>query len=423
MSSPHQRDVDTAHLHPAVREAARLIVEELNTEGFPFRIFEAFRSPQRQEFLYAQGRTRPGPIVTKARPWRSYHQYGLAIDLVLFVNGQWSWKTSGEYRDAWKRMHQIGESHGLEALSWELPHLQMAGLDSGDLANGKYPSGGDESWAENLEAAIAGWSGTPAAPPVPEEIPTRPPLPMEALVATETFTQSNPLPAVGQQSWHRKFNGIEWRFDEDGIYIRSYAGGQKPLRSSGAPLTCRAIWDAFSVQIDLMARRFAIPPEIIIMTIAAEAAAYRAQGFTGPSTFRWEAHVWNKDVNPPVQGDYSAGPMQTLATTARWVIDAQSLPYHKFQVAPVYPLRPSPPPAIHPLYDATTNIEIGTAEIKQRFGLTGSDPILVAAAFNAGGLYETDANAWHLRSHGNHLDRAAQWFGDACAVLKEVGLR
>ncbi|TCV59372.1 D-alanyl-D-alanine carboxypeptidase-like protein [Neorhizobium sp. R1-B] len=90
MSSPHQRDVDTAHLHPAVRKAARLIVEELNTEGFPFRIFEAFRSPQRQEFLYAQGRTRPGPIVTKARPWRSYHQYGLAIDLVLFVNGQWS---------------------------------------------------------------------------------------------------------------------------------------------------------------------------------------------------------------------------------------------------------------------------------------------------------------------------------------------
>jgi peptidoglycan L-alanyl-D-glutamate endopeptidase CwlK len=187
-------------------------------------------------------------------------------------------------------------------------------------------------------------------------------------------------------------------------------------------LTCRAIWDAFSVQIDLMAR-FRIPPEIIIMTIAAEAAAYRAQGFTGPSTFRWEAHVWNRDVNPPVQGDYSAGPMQTLATTARWVIDAQSLPYHKFQVAPVYPLRPSPPPASHPLYDATTNIEIGTAEIKQRFGLTGTDPILVAAAFNAGGLYETETNAWHLRSHGNHLDRAAQWFGDACAVLKEVGLR
>ncbi|RWO49220.1 hypothetical protein [Mesorhizobium sp.] len=115
--------------------------------------------------------------------------------------------------------------------------------------------------------------------------------------------------------------------------------------------------------------------------------------------------------------------MQTLATTARWVIEAQSLPFHKFNVAPVYRTRPIPPSAEHPLYDPAINIEIGTAEIKQRWAVTGADPILVAAAFNSGGVYEAQSDRWHLRSHGNHLDRAAQWFGDACAVLKEAGVR
>jgi peptidoglycan L-alanyl-D-glutamate endopeptidase CwlK len=100
------------------------------------------------------------------------------------------------------------------------------------------------------------------------------------------------------------------------------------------------------------------------------------------------------------------------------VIESQSLPFHKFQVAPVYRVRPSPPPAEHPLYDPAVNIEIGTAEIKQRVAA-----ILVAAAFNSGGVYKSDANAWHLKTYGNHLDRSAQWYGDACAVLREAGIR
>ena len=157
------------------------------------------------------------------------------------------------------------------------------------------------------------------------------------------------------------------------------------------------------------------------MTIATEAAYWRPVGFTGPRTFYWEAAVWNRDVTPNFQGDYSAGPMQTLATTARWIIRAQNLPYNPFQVAPAYRQRPPSAPAAHPLYDADTNITIGTAEIKQRWGASGDDPILVAACFNAGGVYESSANAWHLRTTNDHLDRAARWYGDACAVLAEHG--
>lgn len=428
MPSPHQRDVDLDHLHPTVREAARWVIQRLNDEGHEFRLFEGFRTPQRQEYLYSQGRTRPGRIVTRARPWNSYHQYGFAVDLVLFINGRWSWETGGASRAAWSRMHELGGERGLVPLSWELPHLQLAEINLAQLKAGHYPADGDRSWAENLEAAIAGWTGSPAAPEAPdleELLPMRPAIEEAESEDSEldaTLLTSD-IPPVGQQNWHSRYGGREWRYDGDGVYIRSLHNGTRPLRSPGAPLTCRAIWEAFSVQITTIARRFGIPPELIIMTIGTEAGAYRQQGFTGPATFRWEPHVWNRDVNPPSQGDYSAGPMQTLGTTARWVIGAQSLPFHKFQVAPVYRVRPVPPPVSHPLYDAAVNIEIGTAEIKQRIGITGTDPILIAAAFNSGGVYQTDSNAWHMKSHGNHLDRAAQWYGDACAVLKEVGAR
>ena len=44
---------------------------------------------------------------------------------------------------------------------------------------------------------------------------------------------------------------------------------------------------------------------------------------------------------------------------------------------------------------------------------------LAAAAYNAGSLRQDSGNMWSLRSTGDHLDRAARFFGDACAVLRE----
>jgi peptidoglycan L-alanyl-D-glutamate endopeptidase CwlK len=85
----------------------------------------------------------------------------------------------------------------------------------------------------------------------------------------------------------------------------------------------------------------------------------------------------------------------------------------------VYAFQPEPPATLK-LYEPDINIDIGAAEIKQRINKTCDDPILVAAAYNSGGIYKSTKNPWYLRSHGDHLDRAAKWYGDACAVLKEV---
>ncbi|UCF90750.1 MAG: D-alanyl-D-alanine carboxypeptidase family protein [Desulfobacterales bacterium] len=415
MNAPTQRDRDFDHLHPTFRSKLSVLADKLASEGMPFRIFEGLRSPQRQQYLFDQGRTRPGNIVTNARPWTSNHQYGLAADLVLFENGSWSWDTSGPKKGWWNRLHELARAQGLEPLSWELPHIQLQGLDTAKLREGNYPPGGDRSWADCLEAHIYSWSGSPPAPPVPDFIPERPALetvPLEPFAAGETVPE-------GAAGWHRYFAGREWRYDRKGVYVRDLGSSTKPLRTPGEPTTCRAVWAHFNAEMIAASRRYGVPLALIMMVIATETGFARKFGFSGPHTFRWESHVKVEDVSPPIWGDYSAGPMQTLATTARWVIRTLGLDYDPFTVAPVFEFRPEPPPAL-PLYEAAIDLDLGTAEIKRRLTKTGDDPILVAAAYNAGGLYKSSQNPWHLRSTGDHLDRAARWYGDACAVLKEV---
>jgi D-alanyl-D-alanine carboxypeptidase len=78
-------------LYPRFAHKVGRAIIAANSAGFPVAVFEAWRSPQRQDYLYAQGRTREGKIVTKAQAWQSWHQYGVATDVALLVKGKWSW--------------------------------------------------------------------------------------------------------------------------------------------------------------------------------------------------------------------------------------------------------------------------------------------------------------------------------------------
>lgn len=164
------RDVDLIHLHPIFRARLRALLSALSAEGLPFRLFEAYRAPARQAFLYGKGRTdKTTPKVTNARPWASFHQYGIAADLVLFEEEKWSWNTRGEKARWWARMNQLAREHKLETLSFELPHVQLRGQLLEQLLLGRYPPGGDATWAQNLIRHIqiwtaAGGSGAPVPP-------------------------------------------------------------------------------------------------------------------------------------------------------------------------------------------------------------------------------------------------------------------
>ncbi|MGF1731717.1 D-alanyl-D-alanine carboxypeptidase family protein [Photobacterium kasasachensis] len=170
-------DRNMQHLHPTIRARVVSVVSILNDEGLPFQVFEGYRSPSRQAYLYSKGRNgNAGSIVTKAKPWQSMHQYGCAADLVLRENGRWSWDDRGQKRKWWKRMHKVAKAEGLEPLSWEMPHLQLPDLSVAKLRRGDYPEDADESWASNLASEIYRSQGDGGAPPVPSLLPERPSL-------------------------------------------------------------------------------------------------------------------------------------------------------------------------------------------------------------------------------------------------------
>lgn len=80
-------------LHCKIRdEVAELIGKiEFANPHMTIRIVQGFRSIEYQNELYAQGRTKPGQIVTKAVGGKSFHNYGLAIDFAILYDGKISW--------------------------------------------------------------------------------------------------------------------------------------------------------------------------------------------------------------------------------------------------------------------------------------------------------------------------------------------
>lgn len=70
-----------------------------------------YRSFAEQRQLYEQGRASPGPIVTRAQPGESAHNFGLAIDVVPIVNGKPDWVGSDTI---WQTVGSMGEQAGLQ---------------------------------------------------------------------------------------------------------------------------------------------------------------------------------------------------------------------------------------------------------------------------------------------------------------------
>lgn len=98
----------TTLLYPSFKNKLLEGLNRANEAGIPLRLFETYREPKRQEVLYAKGRTTPGKIITNAKPLRSYHQYGLAADLVLWEDGAWSWSKEHLYRKAGPIFEKLG---------------------------------------------------------------------------------------------------------------------------------------------------------------------------------------------------------------------------------------------------------------------------------------------------------------------------
>lgn len=81
-------------LHPKAKGIFSQFIDECEKAfNTTFRVSQGLRTIAEQDALYAQGRTKPGPVVTNAKGGTSYHNYGLAVDLVaMFPDGSIDWK-------------------------------------------------------------------------------------------------------------------------------------------------------------------------------------------------------------------------------------------------------------------------------------------------------------------------------------------
>ncbi|WP_246553575.1 M15 family metallopeptidase [Paenibacillus tritici] len=140
-------------LHPVLVAGTVALIERCYARGVPILITQGLRTIAEQDALYAQGRTKPGQIVTNARGGHSYHNYGLAVDFALLLpNGRdvsWDMNRDGD-KDGetdWAEVIQEAKALGFESGGdWtsfkDYPHLQMTfGLSLADLRAGRKPTG------------------------------------------------------------------------------------------------------------------------------------------------------------------------------------------------------------------------------------------------------------------------------------------
>lgn len=127
---------DIKDLHPVVAAKARAFIAACKKAGIDILITSTYRDNESQNAIYAQGRTKPGRIVTYAKGGQSFHNYRLAFDFVPIVNGKAQWNDARTF----KRAREIGEGLGLEGLKFETAHLQWTdGLTLAQLQKGKRP--------------------------------------------------------------------------------------------------------------------------------------------------------------------------------------------------------------------------------------------------------------------------------------------
>lgn len=78
-------------LHPKVRNEVEEIIKQCDEalQGrAKIRIAQGLRTFEEQELLYAKGRLNKEPKVTNAKAGQSIHNYGLAVDICLIIDGK-----------------------------------------------------------------------------------------------------------------------------------------------------------------------------------------------------------------------------------------------------------------------------------------------------------------------------------------------
>lgn len=142
-------------LHPSVRDEIAQIIQECDsalTGRAKVRITQGLRTFEEQNQLYAIGRALPGKKVTNAKGGQSIHNYGLAVDICLIIDGKTaSWDTvkdwDGDKVADWNECVKIFEKYGWDwGGNWktfkDMPHFEKKGYSWRKLIQMKRDSQG-----------------------------------------------------------------------------------------------------------------------------------------------------------------------------------------------------------------------------------------------------------------------------------------
>lgn len=126
---------DPRHLHPMLYDKYLAFMQKCDEAGIDVIVTCTYRSPEEQDELYAQGRTKPGSKVTNAKAGQSKHNFELhggpaskAFDVAIKANGKITWDTKHPH---WKEIGVIGQRLGLTwGGAWtkfkDYPHFEIA---------------------------------------------------------------------------------------------------------------------------------------------------------------------------------------------------------------------------------------------------------------------------------------------------------
>ena len=113
---------DIKSLQPIAQQAAQLFLDECKRRNIPIFVTEYHRSQARQNYLYEQGRTRPGNIVTWTKT--SNHTAGYAWDIA--VNPPNDLYDSKIIAKAGQVAKELGIEWGGDWKEKDTPHFQVS---------------------------------------------------------------------------------------------------------------------------------------------------------------------------------------------------------------------------------------------------------------------------------------------------------
>lgn len=143
------RDLDG--VAPELQAKVQRVIDRMRQEyGHEVTVVEATRSQERQDYLFAQGRTRPGPVVTWTRD--SAHTHGNAVDVV--VDGSW------DNPAGFARLQRIAREEGLRTLGMRDPgHLELMADSAGTRTATAGPASTATTPVASGMAQVAGVAG------------------------------------------------------------------------------------------------------------------------------------------------------------------------------------------------------------------------------------------------------------------------